>query len=52
MARTYLVTITMPDGSQGQHTGDYEDGFAAVMCAMDAFPGARRISAVEQGVRA
>ena len=43
--RTYKVTITMPDGSQGVHQGCYEDGFEAVISAMDAFPEARRISA-------
>lgn len=52
MNRTFLVTITMPDGSQGHHTGEYEDGFTAVMCAIDLFPGARRISAVELGLSA
>jgi hypothetical protein len=44
--------VTLADGQQQQHTGCFEDGFAAVMCAMDLFPGARRISALEVGVRA
>lgn len=43
--RTYLVTITMPDGSQGQHHGPYEDGFLAIIRAIDLFPEAHRISA-------
>lgn len=43
--RSYQITITMPDGSQGQHAGLYCDGFAAVVHAMDLFPDARRISA-------
>lgn len=43
--RRYLIQITMPDGSQGQHNGLYSDGFAAVITAMDLFPEAHRISA-------
>ena len=42
---TYLITITMADGSQGQHHGLYADGFAAVITAMENFPSAQRISA-------
>lgn len=42
--RTYKVTITMADGSQGHHQGVYEDGFDAILCAMDVFPEAHRIS--------
>lgn len=41
---SYLITITMPDGSQGQHNGLYADGLAA-MYAMEHFPDAKRISA-------
>lgn len=43
--RAYLILITMGDGSQGQHNGLYADGFDAVICAMETFPDARRISA-------
>lgn len=43
--KKYQVTITMPDGSQGEHYGVYEDGFAAVIAAIGAFPQARRVSA-------
>lgn len=46
--RTYVVTITMPDGSQGRHHGIYADGFAAVLAAMELFPQAQRISAQER----
>lgn len=45
--RKYLVTITMPDGSQGRHHGLYQDGFAAILAAMERFPEARRVSALE-----
>ena len=45
--RTYQIKITMPDGSQGQHHGLYTDGFIAVIQAMELFPDARRISALE-----
>ena len=41
----YLVTITMPDGSQGVHHGIYADGFVASQQATEAFPEAKRISA-------
>lgn len=43
--RAYLVTITMPDGSQGQHHGLYAHGVDAVIAAIELFPMARRISA-------
>lgn len=42
---SYLITITMADGSQGQHNGLYADGFLAAMYAMEHFPDAKRISA-------
>ena len=45
IVRKYLITITMPDGSQGEHHGLYEDGFDAVVHAIEAFPGAMRITA-------
>lgn len=41
----YLITITMPDGSQGQHSGLYADGFEATTLAQEAFPEAKRVSA-------
>jgi hypothetical protein len=43
--RSYSICITLPDGSQGFHHGLYTDGFAAVICAMETFPEAKRISA-------
>jgi hypothetical protein len=43
--RTYLIQITMPDGSMGRHHGLYPNGFAAVVVALELFPQARRISA-------
>lgn len=43
--RTYLVTITMSDGSRGRHEGIYACGIDAVITAMECFPEARRISA-------
>lgn len=45
MMPAYLVTITMPDASQGQYSGIYADGFEACTRAQEAFPGAKRISA-------
>lgn len=45
--RKFRVVIVMPDGSRGEHEGSYEDGFAAVIAAMETFPDARRISAKE-----
>lgn len=41
----YLIKVTMPDGSQGQHHGLYADGFDAVISAINHFPDAKRISA-------
>ncbi len=41
--RSFLILITMPDGSQGQHHGLYMDGFAAAIHAMDLFPDAMRV---------
>jgi hypothetical protein len=43
--RAYLITIVMPDGSRGMHNGLYEDGFEAVLRAIDLFPAAKRIAA-------
>lgn len=43
--RSYLIQITMADGSQGQHNGLYSDGFEAVIQAITTFPDAKRISA-------
>lgn len=43
--KTYLIEITMPDGSQGHHRGTYSDGFVAIIQAMSNFPDAHRISA-------
>lgn len=43
--RSYLIQITMPDGSKGEHHGIYSDGFEAAIKAMDLFPTALRISA-------
>lgn len=43
--RKFIITITMADGSHGEHSGIYQDGFDAVICALDAFPGALRITA-------
>jgi hypothetical protein len=42
---TYLINITMGDGSQGRCYGLYSDGFEAVIQAMTNFPEAQRISA-------
>lgn len=39
-----LVTITMPDGSRGQHMGFYAHVVDAIVRAMDDFPHARCIS--------
>lgn len=43
--KTYLIQITMGDGSQGRCYGIYSDGFEAVIQAMSNFPDALRISA-------
>lgn len=45
MLKTFIVQITMPDGSKGRHHGLYPSGCDAVICALDAFPDAKRISA-------
>lgn len=50
--RTYRITITMADGSQGVANGLYADGFDAVMQTLDHFPQAVRISAVQLNRRA
>lgn len=44
--RRYLISITMPDGSRGEHSGLYTDGFAAVITTLENFPDAKRISAM------
>jgi hypothetical protein len=44
--KTFLIRITMQDGSVGRHAGLYRDGCSAVIAALDAFPDARRISAL------
>ncbi len=43
--KTYLITITLPDGSRTRSYGRHADGFDAVIAAMDAFPQAKRICA-------
>ena len=43
--RTYLIKITMPDGSRRRCEGIYADGFDAVIDIMTTFPTATRISA-------
>lgn len=43
--RSYLIQITMADGSTGLHHGLYVDGFDAVISALETFPEAKRISA-------
>jgi hypothetical protein len=43
--RSYLVTITMADGSKGEHYGLYPHGVDAVIAALERFPTACRISA-------
>jgi hypothetical protein len=43
--KTYLINITMPDGSQGKAYGIFSSSFAAVIQIMDDFPEAKRISA-------
>ena len=39
----YLVTITMPDASQAEHTGIYPDSIDAVTTAQECFPEATRV---------
>lgn len=41
----YLVTITMADGSKGEHEGRYACGCDAIINALEVFPDARRVSA-------
>lgn len=41
-----MVTITMSDGSTGQHEDDYPDTVAATQRAIDLFPEARKIKVV------
>lgn len=40
---SYHVTITMGDGSQGQHCDLYPHGAAAAMRAVELFPDAAKI---------
>lgn len=40
----FAITITMSDGSTGQHEGFYATSCDAVIKALDAFPEAARIS--------
>jgi hypothetical protein len=41
----YLIRIVMPDGWASEHYGLYPDGCAAVIRALELYPGAKRISA-------
>ncbi len=41
----YLVTITMPDDSEAEHTGIYSDSIEAVTTAQECFPEATRVTA-------
>ncbi len=41
--RSYHVTITMPDGSQGRHCDLYPHGAAAALRAADLFPDAAKL---------
>lgn len=43
--RTYLIKITMSDGSRGRCHGIYADGFDAVIDVLTTFPEACCISA-------
>ena len=43
--KSFVVTITMPDGSQGLHVGIYPSSSDAVIAAITTFPQAMRISA-------
>lgn len=43
--KTYLIKITMPDGSQGKAFGIFSSSCAAIIQVMDDFPAAQRISA-------
>lgn len=44
--KAFHIRITMVDGSTGAHHGLYTDGCSAVLAALEAFPDARRISAM------
>lgn len=43
--KTYLILITMTDGSQGRWYSPYCDGFEAVIQVITDFPDACRVSA-------
>lgn len=43
------VTITMPDGSKGDHEGKYADTVDATVRALELFPEARKIDVVAEG---
>ena len=43
--KTYSITITMPDGSQGKCLGIFSDGFAAINAILNDFPDAKSVSA-------
>lgn len=43
--RTFLILLTLRDGTQCAHHGLYADGFDAVISAINHFPDAKRISA-------
>lgn len=42
--RSYHITITMPDGSEGVHVSLYHDGAAAALRAASLFPDAAKIT--------
>lgn len=48
--RNYLVTITMADGTQGEHSGLYACGCDAIIAALVVYPDARRVSAKQVAV--
>lgn len=41
--RTFIITVTLPSGLQGEFFGLFTDGFAAAIEAIENFPNARRI---------
>jgi hypothetical protein len=43
--RRYQITVTESNGNQWRYGGIYADGFEAMVCAMEDFPAAKRISA-------
>ena len=43
--KTYLIKITMSDGSRGKAYGIFSSSCAAVIQVLDDFPNAQRISA-------